>query len=140
MFDALDGAQLFDANHTISLAMEGREVPRRKPGRPRKPKPTELQVEVLISDDPSKPNEELPSTDDIVDPEQALELMFKEAEEKRLTSGDLSRFRRRRRLPQRYRSNKKNYHLGLNILVLSINLLSLSGFRGKCKGKNSKRF
>lgn len=107
MFDALDGAQLFDANHTISLAMEGREVPRRKPGRPRKPKPTELQVEVLISDEPSKPNEEVPSTDDIVDPEQALELMFKEAEEKRLTSGDLSRFRRRRRLPQRYRSNKK---------------------------------
>jgi hypothetical protein len=27
--------------------------------------------------------------------------MFKEAEEKRLTSGELSRMRRRRRLPQR---------------------------------------
>lgn len=32
---------------------------------------------------------------------KALELMFKEAEEKRLTTGDVSGMRRRRRLPQR---------------------------------------
>ncbi|EFX64592.1 hypothetical protein DAPPUDRAFT_118046, partial [Daphnia pulex] len=98
----LDDQPLFDGNHTISLAMEGRKTPRRKPGRPRKPKPTEVEVEFLISDNLQKSNEEPSATEDIVDPEQALELMFKEAEEKRLTSGELSRMRRRRRLPQRF--------------------------------------
>lgn len=98
-----DGQPLYDASHTISLAMEGREAPRRKPGRPRKPKPTEVEVEVLITDESQiRDTEEQPTTEDIVDPEQALELMFKEAEENRITSGDLSRLRRRRRLPQRF--------------------------------------
>ncbi len=84
--------------------MDGREVPRRKPGRPRKPKPTEVEVEVLITEDAAqkaKEREEQSIAEDVVDPEQALELMFKEAEEKRITSGDLSGKRRRRRLPQR---------------------------------------
>lgn len=50
--------------------MEGRKTPRRKPGRPRKPKPTEVEVEFLISDDLQKSNEEQSATEDIVDPEQ----------------------------------------------------------------------
>lgn len=96
--------------------MEGREVPRRRPGRPRKLKPTEVEVELLISDETQKSNEGLQSTDDIVDPEQALELMFREAEEKRLTSGDdLSRLRRRRRLPQRY--IQKSFTLAHQLLI-----------------------
>ena len=79
--------------------MEGREIPRRRPGRPRKVKPPEDELTV--------PGTSAPVTDDnaveeVVDPEQALELMFKEAEEKRQTSGDLPRSRRRRRVPQRY--------------------------------------
>lgn len=85
--------------------MYGREVPRRKPGRPRKPKPTEVEVELLITDETQKPNEQQSTSEDIVDPEQALELMFKEAEENRITSGDLCRMRRRRRLPQRLTCN-----------------------------------
>jgi hypothetical protein len=36
--------------------MEGRKTPRRKPGRPRKPKPTEVEVEFLISDNLQKSN------------------------------------------------------------------------------------
>jgi hypothetical protein len=50
--------------------MEGRKTPRRKPGRPRKPKPTEVEVEFLISDNLQKSNEEQSATEDIVDPEQ----------------------------------------------------------------------
>lgn len=102
-FYIVDGQPLFDVNHPISLALDGREVPRRKPGRPRKPKPTEVEVELLLTDDTAQKineREEQPTTE-VVDPEFALELMFKEAEEKRLNSGDLSRMRRRRRLPQR---------------------------------------
>lgn len=75
--------------------MEGRIVPRRKPGRPRKLKPSD-NVEDTID---VKPNEEV--VEDIVDPEQALELMFKEAEEKRQSTADVSLTRRRRRIPQR---------------------------------------
>lgn len=100
--DIPGGVSFFDCNHTISLAIEGREAPRRKPGRPRKPKPTEVELEFLITSDTQKTNEEQPAPEDIVDPEQALELMFKEAEEKRLTTGDVSGMRRRRRLPQRF--------------------------------------
>lgn len=50
--------------------MEGRKTPRRKPGRPRKPKPTEVEVEFLITDDVLKANEVQSITEDIVDPEQ----------------------------------------------------------------------
>jgi hypothetical protein len=50
--------------------MEGRKTPRRKPGRPRKPKPTEVEVEFLIADHLQKPNEEQSITEDIIDPEQ----------------------------------------------------------------------
>lgn len=95
LLNSLDGDQIFDINHTITLAMEGREVPRRRPGRPRKVKPPE--------DAPAEmTNTETSTGDDFVDPEHALELMFKEAEEKRQTSGDLTRSRRRRRVPRRY--------------------------------------
>jgi len=90
-----EGNPLFDSNHAISLALEGRIVPRRKPGRPRKLKPSD-NVEDTID---VKPNEEV--VEDIVDPEQALELMFKEAEEKRQSTADVSLTRRRRRIPQR---------------------------------------
>merc|ERR1712071_274435 len=93
-----EGNPLFDGNHAISLALEGRVLPRRKPGRPRKQRvETNIEEEVLIN---AKSNEEL--AEDIVDPEQALELMFKEAEEKRQSAGDVSRTRRRRRIPQRF--------------------------------------
>lgn len=61
---------IFDGNHAISLAVEGREAPRRKPGRPRKPKPTEVELEFLITSDTQKNNGEQPATEDIVDPEQ----------------------------------------------------------------------
>ena len=74
----------------ISLALEGRDTPRRPRGRPRKPKPVELSLELMLEE----------SND--VDPEQALEKMFKEAEENRLSSrDDNSRRRRRIRIPQR---------------------------------------
>ena len=66
----IDDQPLFDDNHTISLAMEGRKTPRRKPGRPRKPKPTEVEVEFLITDDTQKINGEQSATEEIVDPEQ----------------------------------------------------------------------
>lgn len=88
--------------------MEGREAPRRKPGRPRKPKPIEIAVDLFL-EDPKAAKEDgeeqrRPSLSD-VDPEQALELMFKEAEEKRHESGEAassSRTGRRRRVPQRF--------------------------------------
>ena len=92
----LEGNPLFDSNHAISLALEGRLVPRRKPGRPRKLKPNDSVGETIDS----KSNDEIP--EDIVDPEHALELMFKEAEEKRQSTGDVSQTRRRRRIPQRF--------------------------------------
>ena len=94
-FFCKDGQQLFDENHVISLAIEGRESPRRRPGRPRKQKPTEISVELMLEDTTAQQ----PAED--VDPEQALELMFKEAEENRITSFDSSRHRRQRRVPQR---------------------------------------
>ena len=50
--------------------MEGRKTPRRKPGRPRKPKPTEVEVEFLITEDVLKANEGQSIPEDIVDPEQ----------------------------------------------------------------------
>jgi len=83
---------LFDENHVVSLAIEGRESPRRRPGRPRKQKPTEISVELMLEDTTAAED---------VDPEQALELMFKEAEENRITSVDSNRHRRQRRVPRR---------------------------------------
>lgn len=97
----VDGEQLFEINHTITLAMEGREVPRRRPGRPRKVKPPEGAAAPETLEPETIGNN---AGEDIVDPERALELMFKEAEEKRQTSGELPRSRRRRRVPQRYAS------------------------------------
>lgn len=79
--------------------MEGREIPRRRPGRPRKVKPPEDELTVPATAAPVTENN---ASEEVVDPEQALELMFKEAEEKRQTSGELPRSRRRRRVPQRY--------------------------------------
>ena len=135
-----DGQPLYNANHTISLAMEGREVPRRKPGRPRKPKLTEVEVEVLITDDLSKTNEEQTMvSDDIVDPEQALELMFKEAEEKRLTSGELSRLRRRRRLPQRFFPTTYLSICCFNLTFSSV-LSYFADFLVKCRVKSWRKF
>lgn len=72
-----EGVSFFDCNHTISLAIEGREAPRRKPGRPRKPKPTEVELEFLITSDTQKTNEEQPAPEDIVDPEQVRNTCFK---------------------------------------------------------------
>ena len=86
---------MFDENHVISLSIEGRESPRRRPGRPRKPKSTEISVELMLENATAQQ----PAED--VDPEQALELMFKEAEDNRITSGEYSRNRRQRRVPQR---------------------------------------
>ena len=85
----------------MTLAVEGREAPRRKPGRPRKVKPTDTPL--VVEEAPEQDAATSGVSEDVVDPEQALELMFKEAEEKRMTSTDPSgRMRRRRRVPQRF--------------------------------------
>ena len=86
---------MFDNNHTMSLALEGRVVPRRKPGRPRK-----IRLETSVEEVTDLKSSEEVLTED-VDPEEALELMFKEAEEKRQSAGDGSNMRRRRRIPRR---------------------------------------
>ena len=57
--------------------------------------------------------------------------MFKEAEEKRLTSGELSRMRRRRRIPQR----SWNIYVILDITYLINNFLSPIRFPGVVQGK-----
>ena len=52
-FSAIDtGEPLFDTGHVLSLAVEGREVPRRRPGRPRKPKPPPPPMEPLMEEEP----------------------------------------------------------------------------------------
>ena len=101
-----DGEHLFDMNHTITLAMEGREVPRRRPGRPRKVRPVD---DAIVPETLEAGNNRINASDEIVDPEQALELMFKEAEEKRQTSSELPRSSRRRRVPQRYVFDHKSH-------------------------------
>ena len=92
--------------------MEGRNAPRKRPGRPRKPKPLEIAVDVFL-EEVSINNQENPaelqqpsSTQQPLnhdeDPEQALAQMFKEADEIRLGTKEKStRAGRRRRVPQR---------------------------------------
>lgn len=104
---------MFGEDHSATLALEGRNAPRKRPGRPRKPKPLEIAVDVFL-EEVSVANQENPADlqqlppsihqplNPDEDPEQALAQMFKEADEIRHGSKEKStRAGRRRRVPQR---------------------------------------
>ena len=116
----------------MTLALEGRTCPRRKPGRPRKQKPAQSPLEdrPLTAAD----NQE---GEEAADPELALEQMFKEAEEKRQTQSDLSsRTRRRRKVPQR--SSDSPSHS--SITNHQANVLLKTGLKVPSKARNLKPF